>query len=467
MAKPTCIIIGAGLAGLSAANYLAKRGWSLTVLESAERVGGRVFSTGFEQSKHENLVCELGGEWIGDGHTRMKRLCREFGLWPLKPHRFSSMFWPSDGLPTGRRFRPGQWPFSEKAARGFRKLRRQYWQHKDNKLKMRALDQSDWWTLLGRNGFTGDELLQRDLMDSTDFGESIRLTSAYLAATEYFGDSATNEMDFKIEGGNDRLPRAIAKHIEKHHDVRLGAVVRAVKQSEHGVHVFIKGRKTPFTAECCICTAPAHRLLSIHWKPALDRLHLNAARQLQYSRIMKTAVLYANRFWEKAKPAKEAGFSVFTSRASDFCFDSTFGQPGKMGILCSYSIGDKADDLAAENNPNNLMKWITEDVVCAVQPKRDVVVAPIDVRPQPWQKETAIGGAYAFYRPGQWFAVREALARPHRKRVFFAGEHLSEEAQGFMEGAVETGEASARLVASMGRAMSRSGRGMGRTGKRP
>src|SRR5262249_44714729 len=159
-----CVIIGAGLAGLSAANHLAKRGWSLTVLESVERVGGRVLSTGFDESKHENLVCELGGEWIGEGQTNMKRLCREVERGPLKPHRFSSMVWPSESLPTGRRFRPGQWPFSPKAKNGFRRLRRQYLQHQDNRVKMRALDQSDWWTLLGRNGFTGEELVQRDLM---------------------------------------------------------------------------------------------------------------------------------------------------------------------------------------------------------------------------------------------------------------------------------------------------------------
>ena len=57
-----------------------------------------------------------------------------------------------------------------------------------------------------------------------------------------------------------------------------------------------------------------------------------------------------------------------------------------------------------------------------------------------------IGGAYAFYRPGQWFTVRPILSRPHG-RVSFAGEHLSEPWQGFMEGAVETGQtAAARLI---------------------
>jgi len=67
----------------------------------------------------------------------------------------------------------------------------------------------------------------------------------------------------------------------------------------------------------------------------------------------------------------------------------------------------------------------------------------LDVKRQPWQRSYA-GGAYAFYRPGQWFTVRPLLARPHG-RVHFAGEHLADW-QGFMEGAVDTGLAAARVL---------------------
>lgn len=68
-------------------------------------------------------------------------------------------------------------------------------------------------------------------------------------------------------------------------------------------------------------------------------------------------------------------------------------------------------------------------------------IVAIDAKPQPWQKVSWIGGAYAFYRPGQWFTARPILQRAHG-RVLFAGEHLAE-LQGFMEGAVNTGEAAA------------------------
>ena len=58
-----------------------------------------------------------------------------------------------------------------------------------------------------------------------------------------------------------------------------------------------------------------------------------------------------------------------------------------------------------------------------------------------WQRDEFTHGAYALYRPGQWFGIRPTLARPHGK-VLFAGEHIADW-QGFMEGAIETGEAAA------------------------
>ena len=410
-------MIGPNKAGRSAAHRLSQYGWRVTVLESnSNRVGGRVFSTGFNESAHEGLVCELGGEWIGDDHSQMKRLCREFDLWPLKQHGFASMFWPPLTRTSAKRFSPGRWPFSKRAKRGFMRLKRQFKANQSSRPKMVNLDQNDWWTVLSRNGFSMRELARRDLMDSTDFGESIRLSSAYLAATEYFDSNDTDEMDFKIEGGNDLLPQRMATRIGRRHELRLDATVRRVEQGIDGVEVFIDGCKRSFRGDFCICTVPAHCLLHIKWKPNLHPAQIDAARQLQYSRIMKTAVLYSQRFWDSPRRSAKAGFSVFTTRASDFCFDSTFGQPGTMGILCSYAIGDKADDLAAEQNPNNLMKWITEDVVSVVQPKRGVVIAPINTVSQPWQREKDIGGAYAFYRPGQWFTVRGALATPHQSR---------------------------------------------------
>ncbi len=97
MDKRSCIVIGAGLSGLAAAYELTKAKWNVTVLEARDRIGGRVFTRRFQQpgsrpGQFPDLYCELGGEWVGNGHKQMKSLCKEFGLEPLMKHAFDFSF---------------------------------------------------------------------------------------------------------------------------------------------------------------------------------------------------------------------------------------------------------------------------------------------------------------------------------------------------------------------------------------
>ncbi len=71
----TVIVVGAGLAGLSAASVLVEAGQEVVVLEARHRVGGRV-----EGGTIAGHPVELGGTWLGEGHSRMHSLVQELGL---------------------------------------------------------------------------------------------------------------------------------------------------------------------------------------------------------------------------------------------------------------------------------------------------------------------------------------------------------------------------------------------------
>ncbi len=428
-----CVVIGAGLAGLAAAYRLVQKGWTVEVLEAdKKRVGGRVFTREFEREGRKSLFYELGGEWIGTSHTRMKALCREFKL-PRMRHRYSFAFWEKGIL--SKRYQPNSLPFSKSARKGFRKFKRQFL--KLNAMEEQNVDRISWWEKLETIGFSKDDLDRRDLMDSTDFGESIRFTSAFVGGAEYYDGNDTDEMDEKIVGGNARLPHALEAAIMKKKGCGVYRDRRVMKiEQKNGVVTVATKHGKPIVADACICAIPASQLHRIRWHPPLPVEQRAAAAELQYARIIKTAVLFEKRFWPQQR---DRGFALFTNRASDFVFESTFGQkPGPEGILCSYAIGDKADDLADEKH-GDMAQWIGNDVCDAV----GVTRLPVKyLHHKAWQKDKCIGGAYAFYKPGQWFSVLPILKRQHG-RVAFAGEHLSEEWQGFMEGAVETGEAAA------------------------
>lgn len=415
---PSCIIVGAGLAGLAAARLLTAKGWNVTILEARQRLGGRVLSYQVEGDSGP-LVCEVGAEWVGASHDRIQALCRQFHL-TLSDHRFQSAL-----LQNGRLIPPHAWSYSNEAQQAFEAFRREYATFSEK--QRRSLDRVDWWTWLERIGFNQDDLRLRDLFDSTDFGESIRHVSALMAAAEYFESSPANEMDFKIVGGNSRLIEALGNSSGA--SIRTGLNVSTISQRKGMVTAIAGGEK--FTGDACICTVPARALSSIQFDPPLPSQQVEAARSLQYARIIKSSIHFTSRFWGAED------FSVVSDETSHYYFHATKGQKGDDGILTSYAIGDKADVLAARDDARRKAMIVSD--LAAIEPRAAEMAR--EIISFPWQRDTYTRGAYALYGPGQWFGVRPVLSRPHGK-ILFAGEHLADW-QGFMEGAVVTGEEAA------------------------
>jgi monoamine oxidase len=429
----SCVVIGAGLSGLSAAYFLTQQveePWDVTVLEAEKWAGGRVYSFNFEEAPE--LVCELGGEWIGDDHKKAINLCKKLGL-ELIPHRFDFFFYEKGRR--GKQYRAGAWPFPASAWKQFIRLKQETRHWGEDRKKI--LDKKDWWTVLRDLGFDEHDLLRRDLMDSTDFGETIRMSGGFSAAAEYFESNPTDEMDWKIKGGNTELVRALEKAIWRQNGrILTGQHVAAIEQLGSPPRVIVRTKRgETFRARYCICTVPARTLTKIRFLPEFPDDQWDAAKQLQYARIMKTAMLCETRFWMKNKKTR---FSCFTDETSDFVFDATLGQPGEKGILCSYSIGDKADDL--NGYTEETLKAKLQADLKNIFPGAPVRI--LAIKKQAWQHNPLTQGAYAFYRPGQWFPVRDILARPF-KNILFAGEHIADE-QGFMDGAIDTGQDAAR-----------------------
>ena len=209
-AKPahSCIVVGAGFAGLTAAYRLTAAGWHVTVLEARNRAGGRAWSYRFPQAPE--LVCEMGGEWIGKDHLRIIALAKELNV-PLEPHAYRVWLLQHEQLHA-----PGSWNFSPESQAAWRRFAEKY--KNSTEQEKRRLDDYDWWTWLGKIGITGNDRRIREIMDSTDYGESIREVSAFIAAdeyadTDYINPNSTDEMDFHVRGGNSALIDAIVARL--------------------------------------------------------------------------------------------------------------------------------------------------------------------------------------------------------------------------------------------------------------
>lgn len=421
--KPKVIIIGAGFSGLAAAYYLHRKKIDFIVLEARNRISGRVFSHTMDEK--ENLVIELGGEWVGNSHTRIKELCGEFGL-----ELFNNQF-DTHLIYKGKYYRNGEWDYSETWKNKFKSILDNYEKltHAD---KVR-LDKMDWWRFLVNNGCEGRDLDIREILDSTDFGETIRSVSAFAALAEYAESSEKNEMDLKIRGGNSMLAKKMAEKTGEDKIKLQHAVKRVVQNIKGGVTVYCENGQV-FNGDKIICTAPTFAVKKIKWEPGLPADQVNAMNELQYARINKTPLLFSERFW------KDESFDMVTDQTPHYFYHGTKNQPSKKGVLISYTIGDKAAVIANQSD-----EWRMDMIQQTLQPHFGNVKSLLEKQVNYyWGNDPYSYGSYALYGRGQWFGVMPVLKRPHI-HTHFAGEHLADW-QGFMEGAINTGEDAAGKV---------------------
>ena len=422
-AKPKVIIIGAGFAGLSAAYRLKQKGCEVVVLESRNRVGGRVFS--HQIDKDEDLVIELGAEWVGASHERMIAMCNDFGL-TLENNQFESHL-----TFAGEYFPKGKWDYSAEWKTKFEKLIKDYANFREEDKK--KLDRIDWWRYLVNNGITERDIQIRDLLDSTDFGECIRHVSAYAAIAEYAESSEKNEMDFKIKGGNSRFSESLADRIGRE-NIILKSRVTSVDQTGGKVKVTSHTGEV-YTGDNLICTVPTYSLMNIKWNPGLPEEKIDAINQLQYARICKHAVLFSERFW------KDEDFDMVTDVYGHYFYHATKNQKGTKGSLISYTIGDKADVVSRQNEEFKA-NMINDSLKTAFGDVKSKILNQVNYY---WGMDEYTKGAYALYGVGQWYTLMPVLKKKF-KSTYFAGEHLADW-QGFMEGAIVTGEQAADEIA--------------------
>lgn len=416
--KPgSVIIIGAGFAGLTTAHLLARDGINVTVLEARNRIGGRVYS--FKPSASTGHIIELGAEWVGNSHTSLINMCKDFGL-ELDNNQFeTALTFQGDYQPAGK------WELSKDLER-FWSRKTILWEDYSDKEK-RKLDRMDWWRFLSNQGFSDRDLMIRELTDSTDFGESIRHTSGYAAFAEYAESSEKNEMDMKIKGGNNLLAQKLADAIGRDR-ILLDHKVTGIEQSRSGGVKISCANGKSFSADKLVCTVPTYSLMRIQWKPGLPAIQWDAMNTLQYARIVKFPMEFKERFW------KHEDFDMITDTPAHYFYHGTKNQQGPSGILISYVTGDKADTMTS------VPKKQREDIILeALRPAfGDVRKYLTDSHMYYWGTDPYSKGAYAFYGKGQWFDVMPILREPYI-HTHFAGEHLADW-QGFMEGAINTGE---------------------------
>ncbi len=430
------IVVGAGLAGLSAAWELERRGWEAEVLEARSRIGGRCHTLrGFAGGQ----VAEAGGEFIDSTHRRMLAFARRFDL-PLEDVRRGGEGLEGIAYVGGRRI-PYERFADRETGRQIDRFYRSAWRLGRNldpgdpsaagarHDRRSAAEFIDGLGIVGRPR----EVLDRELRD--DFAiepERLSLLFMLIENKVTWNTPEAGVEAFRIAGGNDRMAAAFARRL--HRAPRLGARVTAVRRTARGVTVTAGGEA--FEGDHVVLAAALPGLRGVRFDPALPEAVAAAVRELQYGPITKTPIQYASRAWRRQ------GYSgdVFSDLPFSTSWEATDRQRGRAGILLTYASGDAG--LAAARVPKSAR-------IGAIGRELDRVFpgsAPLagHATSIAWSNSPLDGGAYSAFAPGQMNDFWAALRRPY-ERLQLAGEHTATQC-GYMEGALESGLRAARRI---------------------
>jgi monoamine oxidase len=235
-------------------------------------------------------------------------------------------------------------------------------------------------------------------------------------------------MVWRIPGGMDRLPRAMADALGER--VRYRAPVVAVKQTPNGVTVVAdeRGREVAFTADYFIWAAPLPPLARVEFDPPLSTAKRRAIDETYYSSVTRAAFQVGTRFWE---PSGLSGFGASDDPME--LWHTTFDQPGPRSILLAYFKHDGARAVAAAAPEARANEALTR--VARLLPGLDQHVTASIVKV--WAEDPWAGGAYLQFLPGQLYDLKPHFARPEG-RIHFAGDHTSH-LPGWMQGALASG----------------------------
>jgi monoamine oxidase len=442
------VIIGAGLAGLSAAYELSLAGHDVTVLEARTRPGGRVHT--LRDTFPEGLYAEAGATRIPDHHHFTLKYADRFGLTldPFQPPALPSVYYVR-----GRRMKvtAGQdveWPYELTA--------------EERKLGLSGMRQKYIWSMLSELGDvtdprwpSPDALRKYDQLNRSDFWRSRGASSEAIALLSLGGvddrvetwsalfmlrNQALNQkltQYYKIRGGTDLLPRRFAARLAA--KIHYAAPVVRIEQDAQGVKaVFLHaGSYHTMAGDYLICAVPFTVQKNIEVSPAFSVEKQRAIEQLPYLSVSKIFIQVRKRFWVGEGLN---GFAT-TDLPIGQVWDTSYKQPGVRGILQAFPISLHSRRVT-EMPEKERIGWALEQVETIYPGTRENFEGGVS---KCWDEDEWARGGTAFYKPGQFSSLLPHVARPEG-RVHFAGEHTSVWIDGWMQGALESGNRVAREV---------------------
>ena len=456
------IILGAGIAGLTAAYRLLQQGIPCEIYEAGTRIGGRVLTK--NNFNVQRQFCEEGAEFIDSSHTQILELCRELRvvLQDLSNDKSSLeplLFEIQNQYYTEAHVTAEFKRISKRLWRDFLKLqidnRTTFVTYKNPTPDAVALDKISLRDYLAtfQNEVEPWALKAVEAAYIGEFGLDASEQSALNLITliepsdknsfDVFGNS---DESFRISGGTTRLVNALYSRIKRLVPIHMDQKCVSIKDNSLRFEMEFEqtsGAMKIVKAPRILCTLPLPAQRNIKGIESLNfsAIKRNAINQMGYGTHSKFMTGFHEKIWKKSGARRPASTgSAICDSNIQAVWESSRLQAGQSGILTSF-IGGEAGLLVSISDKENILNSL-DNLFQGSKPEFDG-----NTHFANWPQNPLFGGSYSCPRPGQYTTILGCLGEAELEgRFLFAGEHTSLENPGYLEGAVESANRVVRKI---------------------
>jgi monoamine oxidase len=448
---PRVVVVGGGLAGLTCAYRLKQAGIQSSLYEASDRIGGRCWTNRGDFA--EGQIAEHGGELIDQGHTQTRQLAQELGLdldnlLSAEVNGTEPLYY-FDGRP---------YTYAEATA-DLKKIWQQL--HKDvsaasyptlynlSTERGRELDRmsiAQWIQAYVPGGLKSKLGQLLDVAYNIEYGAETSVQSSlnmlYLLAysgqgqLRIFGPS--NEK-YHVRGGNDQIPARLAAALNG--QIVRDAALTSIRRNADGSYrlAFASGGgSSTVTADRVVLALPFSILRTIDYAGAgFSPLKRTAIEEMGMGTNSKLHLQFRRRLWN----ALGCNGETYADTGYQNTWEVTRAQTGAGGILVDYTGGKVGASFSSDNgSPSDRAARFLKQL----EPVLPGIGAEWNGRAtidywtgNPWSR-----GSYSYWKVGQYTKFA-GVEREQEGNCHFAGEHTSVDFQGYLNGAVESGERAA------------------------
>ncbi|BAQ60798.1 amine oxidase [Geminocystis sp. NIES-3708] len=400
--KKKVIIIGAGIAGLSAARSLQNKGFEVVLLEGRNRIGGRLWTS----RKWKDAPVDMGASWIhGKEGNPITQLAKSANA-KLFPTTYNNgIIYDTNGKVITKARENKLDKLQSKLEKIIIEIQNNYSQPIS---LQQALEKELNWQNLSKIDRIDLQYLLNTIIEHEYAADTSKLSAQYFDEEKEFDG---NDLLF-VNGYN-----VITDYLAKGLNIKLNHLVQEIRYDSQGVN--IKTNQGNFTANAVIVTLPLGVLQKniVKFSPSLPTNKIKAINSLGMGILNKLYLRFPSRFWTKNYDwiehisPKKGQWSEWVNLESAL----------KIPILLGFNAGKFG---------NEIEFWKDEKIVeDAMKTLRSIfgnsIPNPQDYQLTRWNSDPFTFGSYSYYATGSTPKHRRELAKPIGKRVYFAGEATS------------------------------------------